>query len=713
MNIAHKLIKTLLRQKGGATAEFLISVPALLLLGLGGLQSLFIYDAKTTLTYATFEAAREGAVTHAQTRNMRGELGVRLAPIYGGDGTAGEALESMAESALDAYNPLFTKIEVLNPTREAFDDFGVNNAANGKREIPNDNLKSRSRAVGARSGVNIQDANLLKIKVTYGYKLEVPVINTILPAIMKWFDPGNIVFYLAGRIPVTAVATVRMQSAAWPDSNARASGGGSVGGTPPRSPNPDEVQPPGGDPEEPEEDINANNGNGNQNNTGSGNSNNGSGNGTGTGSGNNNGNGSGNGNNSGNPGNGSGNTTGEQNPASDPEELICEKPPEQSGGEITPEDQGMLDKIWQSIKDGATYGLDFMDGMYEGLKGQVTDLASMVLHPIDTAKGFIALGKAFYNDPVGTATMIGEALGKDFSKLVDCGAFDKGKVIGSYVSPAFMLKLATKLSKFGNLAKALKETKKDFGCASFEPGTLVWSEGGKVPIEQLLVGDKVESRHQDMYTDSIEEIIKLHSRTSPNSLTLVLEGYERINITPEHPVWVQGKGWTRVMDVQRGEIVATAEGDRIVLGSLPHERPTPVRNLTINETHTYFVGESGVWVHNADIVCDLPGMGGPTWVPAKVPWNKGKLKEHFDKHGSEFGAKNKEEYSKMALEFAQRKGDSGILETTKGAFVYRFEPSTNTIFVGSKAGGKIQTFYKWDGRANDDVVNTFRDAGMF
>jgi RHS repeat-associated protein len=255
MNIAHKIIKTLFRQKGGATAEFLISVPALLLLGLGGLQTLFFYDAKTTLTYATFEAAREGAVSHAQTQSMRNELGVRLSPIFGGDGSATEALESMAESTLEVNNLLFTKIEVLNPTREAFDDFGVNNPANGKRELPNDNLKSRSRAIGAKSGVNIQDANLLKVKVTYGYELKVPVINKILPAILKWTDPGNIAYYLAGRMPMSAVATVRMQSAAWPDDNAPASGGGSVGATPPNSPNPGEAQPTGGDPDEGDSDT--------------------------------------------------------------------------------------------------------------------------------------------------------------------------------------------------------------------------------------------------------------------------------------------------------------------------------------------------------------------------------------------------------------------------------------------------------------------------
>jgi len=51
------------------------------------------------------------------------------------------------------------------------------------------------------------------------------------------------------------------------------------------------------------------------------------------------------------------------------------------------------------------------------------------------------------------------------------------------------------------------------------------------------------------------------------------------------------------------------------------------------------------------------------------------------------------------------------VETTRGAFNYRFEPSTNTIFARSNAGGKIKTFYKWDGRTDDVVINTLKEAG--
>ncbi|MCU7920592.1 MAG: pilus assembly protein, partial [Candidatus Thiodiazotropha sp. (ex Epidulcina cf. delphinae)] len=216
--------------------ELLVSLPLLLLLGLGGLQTALLYDAKTTLNYATFEAARTGAVSHAQSDAMREELGLRLAPLFGGDGSVRKAMAAITRSSLDVRNKGFTKIEIINPTIEAFDDFGRDlydpQTDEVRFGIPNGHLRWRSRSIGS-SGVNIQDANLLKIKVTYGYKLRVPLMDRLIPALMSRIDPQNFIFYTVGRIPITSVATVRMQSAAWRDEgNIHAEGHGG-GATPP------------------------------------------------------------------------------------------------------------------------------------------------------------------------------------------------------------------------------------------------------------------------------------------------------------------------------------------------------------------------------------------------------------------------------------------------------------------------------------------------
>ncbi|MCU7878769.1 MAG: pilus assembly protein [Candidatus Thiodiazotropha sp. (ex Lucinoma borealis)] len=225
------------RQRGVAMTELLVSLPALLLMGLGGWQTALLYDAKTTLNYATFEAARSGAVSHAQSDPMRQELGLRLVPLFGGDGSAEKAITALTRSSLDVQDNRFTQIDIINPTVEAFDDFGrdiVNPRTNETHfAIPNSHLRWRNRSVSENSGVNIQDANLLKVKVTYGYQLKVPLMDRVIPAVMRLVDPEHALYYNSRRLPITSVATVRMQSDAWRDDNNRHADGHGGGATPP------------------------------------------------------------------------------------------------------------------------------------------------------------------------------------------------------------------------------------------------------------------------------------------------------------------------------------------------------------------------------------------------------------------------------------------------------------------------------------------------
>lgn len=106
--------------------------------------------------------------------------------------------------------------------------------------------------------------------------------------------------------------------------------------------------------------------------------------------------------------------------------------------------------------------------------------------------------------------------------------------------------------------------------------------------------------------------------------------------------------------------------------------------------------------------------GESLWKPTENKnnlWNKGKLKKHYDKHGGDFGAKSAPEYSDMAVEFGTRNSDD-IIQTIHEGYVYRYEPSTNTVFVGTAKGGKVKSFYVWDGRENDLVINTLRGLGL-
>jgi hypothetical protein len=74
-----------------------------------------------------------------------------------------------------------------------------------------------------------------------------------------------------------------------------------------------------------------------------------------------------------------------------------------------------------------------------------------------------------------------------------------------------------------------------------------------------------------------------------------------MEVTPEHPLYVEGKGWLKAEAVTAGDRLRRIDGgwekvlaiERVVL-----DTPVEVYNLTVAGVHTYFVLEVGVLVHN-------------------------------------------------------------------------------------------------------------------
>ena len=211
------------RQRGATLAEFVVVAPVLLGIGGGTVQAGLAYHGKTVLNYATFEAARAGAVHHALMDEMEAELGTRLAPLQGGDGTVASAVEAIARSKA-SLGPSLTRVRILNPTAEAFDRWKVRSKESGREVIPNSHLRHRDGE--QRAGVTLQDANLLKIEVVHGFDLKVPLVGSLLTTALAAIDPDpeRLPYYAAGLLPLRSVATVRMQSEVWGDDVATAAG---------------------------------------------------------------------------------------------------------------------------------------------------------------------------------------------------------------------------------------------------------------------------------------------------------------------------------------------------------------------------------------------------------------------------------------------------------------------------------------------------------
>jgi len=194
----------------------MVIAPVLILVMLGLLQIALLYRANAILTYATLEAARIGATENAQFEPMMSALLLRLMPLAKVNQSIASTGEAKPDSQLMATLRSRTRLERISPDAPTFDDWGKEIKGIGLA-IPNSHLLSRSAAdvIGAASGLNLADANLLKIISVHGVELNVPLVGAMIAGALARLDPAQIEFYRRGLLPVTSSVTLRMQSSAF------------------------------------------------------------------------------------------------------------------------------------------------------------------------------------------------------------------------------------------------------------------------------------------------------------------------------------------------------------------------------------------------------------------------------------------------------------------------------------------------------------------
>ncbi|WP_225780818.1 TadE/TadG family type IV pilus assembly protein [Xenophilus sp. Marseille-Q4582] len=202
--------------RGATLVEMSVSLLIFLMVIFAIAEVALMFKAKAVVDMAALAAARAGAVDHARagpTSKMHMAGRTALAPLYMRTGTGSAELASAIVRAHADLIALNMSIDVLNPTAASFADHGVN-AAGKPRFIPNDSLMYRSTRVKATSGQNIQDANLLKIRLTYCYEPRMPLANEFLRLALSLFN-GTDMCRIRGRLPIRAEALVRMQTEAY------------------------------------------------------------------------------------------------------------------------------------------------------------------------------------------------------------------------------------------------------------------------------------------------------------------------------------------------------------------------------------------------------------------------------------------------------------------------------------------------------------------
>jgi hypothetical protein len=206
------------RCQGAAMIEFhVVALLALLPMCLGTLQVALLLVENHHLDHAAFLAARHGATRNGDMGEVRRAFAQAASTLHVGSATPldrSNVLERVASAyaAVTADMVVHARVRLLSPPAEAQADFAIRRDA--QQVIPNDALEFRSTAPGRRSGMSLQQANVLRLEFTYCRPLVVPFASQLLLGTLRMLDhdPWHQRCYAAGRIPVRSEGVAPMQS---------------------------------------------------------------------------------------------------------------------------------------------------------------------------------------------------------------------------------------------------------------------------------------------------------------------------------------------------------------------------------------------------------------------------------------------------------------------------------------------------------------------
>ena len=188
--------------------------------------------------------------------------------------------------------------------------------------------------------------------------------------------------------------------------------------------------------------------------------------------------------------------------------------------------------------------------------------------------------------------------------------------VGTYLNPGTSGKQRVEMATKVALAVALGVAAKGNPCGCFAAGTAVSMRLGRKSIEQVQVGDSVWAYNERTHQTALRPVTQLFRYQRDTVYVLHTATGEALRTTSDHPFYVRGQ-WVRVKRLRVGDSLVSQSGQRHVLRriDLKPEHVT-VYNFTVDELHTYFVGQNAILVHN--VSCPpvgqklLPQKAGPT-----------------------------------------------------------------------------------------------------
>lgn len=174
--------------------------------------------------------------------------------------------------------------------------------------------------------------------------------------------------------------------------------------------------------------------------------------------------------------------------------------------------------------------------------------------------------------------------------------------------------------------KAFKDFKKGSittsGC--FIAGTLVLTADGCKAIEDIEEGDKVLAENAETGEQDEKKVVTLYRHEKYLLIHVQTEDCKEVVTTKEHPFYVEGAGFVTAGSLKEGDVLLTADGQNLTIIKVEAEcldEPVTVYNFEVEDYHTYFVGENGLFVHNecTKAISSKQENGGSVVVNAGTP----------------------------------------------------------------------------------------------
>jgi hypothetical protein len=123
--------------------------------------------------------------------------------------------------------------------------------------------------------------------------------------------------------------------------------------------------------------------------------------------------------------------------------------------------------------------------------------------------------------------------------------------------------------------------------------------GKAYPVSSINVLDKKEEEEKSL--ERYSRVTQVFSKETNELVEITLKNSEVIKTTKEHPFMVKDHGWTEAKNLQRGDFLIVhgnklTQVDSVRVTIL--DKPVKVYNFEVEDTHNYYVGETGVLVHN-------------------------------------------------------------------------------------------------------------------